>query len=480
MDYDKLGLKIGLEIHQQLDTPKLFSGALSFLRSDEPDYIVKRKLHTVAGESGEVDAAAAHAAAQDKEYYYEGYRDTTSLVELDEEPPKDINEEALDVGLQIALLLNCEVYPITQIMRKIVLDGSNTSGFQRTVLIAHDGFIETSFGKVPIESVCLEEDSARIVSKDKGKSVYRLDRLGIPLIEIATAPVINRPEQVREAALQLGDILRACKVKRGIGTIRQDINVSIKGHERVEIKGFQDPAMMAKTVELEIVRQLADVQKGNVKGEVRNALPSGETEFLRPMPGKSRMYPETDLELLRIGLDKINALKKHLPKLRKDIREELRNKGLSEDLIRLVLAASDGVEEFTTLMRVYGKDGPLVAKMVTLWRQEIATKYKKSLSEVNLVLSERMLENILEHVRDKRLGVEDVRAVMADIIGGKSLEDAIKIEKMDHHALEEEIREIVKAKPGLRANAYMGLVMAKLKGKIDAKKAMEILNRILE
>src|SRR3989344_7367975 len=146
MDYTKLGFKAGLEIHQQLDTSKLFSGAPSFLRSDEPHYVIKRKLHAVAGEGGEVDVAAAHEAAQDKEFYYEGYRDTISLVELDEQPPKEINEEALEIGLQIALLLNCDIYPVTQVMRKTVIDGSNTSGFQRTVLIAHNGFVETSFG----------------------------------------------------------------------------------------------------------------------------------------------------------------------------------------------------------------------------------------------------------------------------------------------------------------------------------------------
>ena len=174
---------------------------------------------------------------------------------------------------------------MTQVMRKTVIDGSNTSGFQRTVLIAHDGFIETSFGKVPIDSIALEEDSARIVTREKDKVVYRLDRLGIPLIEIGTAPVMSNAEQVKEAALKIGEILRACKVKRGIGTIRQDVNVSIKGHERVEIKGFQEPSMFVRTIDKEIERQLREVKEKKTKGDVRNASPSGETEFLRPIPG---------------------------------------------------------------------------------------------------------------------------------------------------------------------------------------------------
>lgn len=476
MDYAKLGFKAGLEIHQQLDTPKLFSGAPSYLRSDAPHYTVKRKLHAVAGEGGEVDVAVAHEAVLDKEFIYEGYHDTISLVELDEEPPRAVNEEALRVAVQIALLLNCELYPITQVMRKIVIDGSNTSGFQRTVLLARNGYVETSFGRVPIESVCLEEDSARVISRSKEKVIYRLDRLGIPLIEIVTAPVMSHPEQIKEAALHVGDILRACKVKRGIGTIRQDINVSIKRHERVEIKGFQDVAMMMPTVIKEVERQLKDIEQQKTKGEVRNALPSGDTEFLRPIPGKARMYPETDLALLKIDLKFINTLKKSLPTLRKDIRVELKKKGLSDELVELVL--DRGVDEFVTLMKLLPKEGPLVAKMVTLWRNELATKYGKSFEEIRGILSERVLEQILERVKSGKIDAGDVRASLSRIVEGISFEEAVRFEKVSADALEEEIVKLVKEKPGMRANAYMGLLMATHKGKIDAKKAMEILNRV--
>lgn len=479
MDYSKLGFKAGLEIHQQLDTLKLFSGAPSYLRSDSPHYTIMRKLHAVAGESGEVDIAAAHEATQDKTFYYEGYNDTISLIELDEDPPRPINQEALDIALQVATFLHCDIYPVTQVMRKTVVDGSNTSGFQRTVLIAHDGYIETSFGKVPIDTVCLEEDSARIVSKDKGKVVYRLDRLGIPLVEIATAPAMTRPEQVKEAALHLGDILRACKVKRGIGTIRQDVNVSIKGHDRVEIKGFQDPSMMVATIDKEIERQLNDIKEKKTESAVRNALSDGSTQFLRPMPGAARMYPETDVPLLRLGLDKINKIKKTLPKLKKDIREMLKKKGLSDDLIVLVLDQAKALDEFVTLMKVYGKDGPLVAKMITLWRVELAGKFNKSLEEISHMLNERLLEQILEKVSSGELDISDVRKVMTRLAEGIAFEKAIKIEKVDDSALEHDIRQLAKEKPGMRPNAYMGLLMAKHKGTLDAKKAMELIQKVL-
>src|SRR3972149_1023861 len=190
VDYAKLGLKCGLEIHQQLETKKLFCNCPSILRKDEPDFTIKRKLHAVAGESGEVDAAAAYQHSLDKEFVYEGYNDTTCLVEIDEEPPHEMNKEALEIATHVSLLLNAKMIPLSQIMRKTVVDGSNTSGFQRTVMIARDGFVETNAGRVGIDSVCLEEDSARVVrEKSTGQTAtYRLDRLGIPLIEIATAP----------------------------------------------------------------------------------------------------------------------------------------------------------------------------------------------------------------------------------------------------------------------------------------------------
>ncbi|GAJ06715.1 unnamed protein product, partial [marine sediment metagenome] len=167
-NYEKLKFKSGLEIHQQLDTHKLFCNCPSILRKDEPDFEVERKLHAVAGESGEVDVAAQYQAGLEKTFIYQRHKENSCLVELDEEPPHEINKEALKIALQVALLLNCKIQPITQIMRKTVIDGSNTSGFQRTVLIARDGYVETSQGRVGIDTICLEEDSARKVNTPSG------------------------------------------------------------------------------------------------------------------------------------------------------------------------------------------------------------------------------------------------------------------------------------------------------------------------
>src|SRR3989338_1026749 len=259
MDYLKIGFKAGLEIHQQIDSHKLFCNCPSLLRKDEPDYEIERELHLVAGELGEIDVAVEFEASRERKFIYQGYKDNNCLLELDEMPPYEINSEALKIALQISLLLNCEIIPYTQIMRKTVIDGSNTSGFQRTVLIAKNGWIETSDGRVGIQSIDLEEDAARIISQDRKSVVYRLDRLGIPLVEIATAPDIRNPAEAKEVALIIGDILRSCKVKRGLGTIRQDVNLTVsvdgKWGKRIEIKGVQEPGLIIKTIETETKRQ---------------------------------------------------------------------------------------------------------------------------------------------------------------------------------------------------------------------------------
>lgn len=478
LDYGKIGLKAGLEIHQQLDTGKLFCKCPGHLRKDEPDFIFRRKLHAVAGETGEIDEAVKHEAIIDREFIYQGYKDNVCLIDMDEEPPKMINENALKEVLKICLLMNCEIYSNSMIMRKTVIDGSNTSGFQRTVLIGHDGWIDTSFGKVGIESVCLEEDSARVIEKDEKKAIYRLDRLGIPLVEIATKPELDTPEKIKECALKIGEILRACNVRRGIGTIRQDLNVSIKGHDRVEIKGFQDPKIMIETVNNEIKRQQEEVKKGKKTGEVRNALVNAESEFLRPMPGKARMYPETDLPLLKIGRKNLDDLSSNLPKLKNELRQELKKKGLGDEMIHLVL--DENYDDFESLIHVYAEDVNLVGKMITLWRFDIARKYDKGDDEIKIILNLEILKDILKLLGDGKISKNDVKEVMQKIVEGEDLEKAIKFERVSNKEMEEAIRNMIIDKPGLRPNAYMGLAMKEFKGKIDAKKAMEIINQILE
>ncbi len=249
-------MQCGIEIHQQLEGKKLFCNCPTHIRDDEPKYLITRKMRASAGESGVVDVAAAQEQDKDKTFLYQGY-DTTCLVEADEEPPHTINNDALMTALQFATAVNASVSLVVQVMRKTVVDGSNTSGFQRTALLARNGAITLQNGKtVRIDNINIEEDACRIIGETPTEKTYRLDRLGIPLIEIGTAPDISTPEECQEAAKKIGMILRSLPgVKRGLGTIRQDVNVSVHGGTRVEIKGAQDLRMLPQIVSLEVKRQ---------------------------------------------------------------------------------------------------------------------------------------------------------------------------------------------------------------------------------
>jgi Glu-tRNA(Gln) amidotransferase subunit E-like FAD-binding protein len=363
-------------------------------------------------------------------------------------------------------------------MRKTVINGSNTSGFQRTLMLARDGYVDTANGRVRVEAIYLEEDAARPVEKQEGFTVYRLDRLGIPLIEISTDASMKNPEQVKEVALYIGNVLRSCKVKRGIGTIRQDLNMSIKNGERVEIKGFQDPRMMVKTLNNEIKRQVELLKAGGeVKKEVRNALPDGSTEFLRPMPGSARMYPETDLPILHVHLDLINEAKKSLPKLRTETKEELEKEGLNEDMIKLLFKL-DKVEEFKELTNIV-KNPQLVAKVLLIFPREIAGKKKIYFEEV-LEKIEDHIPEVLRLVNTGKISQSDIKDVLFNLTEGKTLEEAVKIEKAEVGDVEEKIRKIIKSKPGLSENAYMGLVMQEFKGKISGKDAIDAIRKVMK
>ncbi|WP_256379547.1 Glu-tRNA(Gln) amidotransferase subunit GatE [Methanobrevibacter olleyae] len=257
-DWEELGLMMGLEIHQQLNTKhKLFCHCSTDLTDDEFDDGIIRNLRPTQSELGQIDRAALQESLRDMTFKYESFNKHTCLVETDDEPPHSLNREALDICITIASLLNMKMVDEFHTMRKQVIDGSNTGGFQRTGLAATDGYLDTPYGRVAIESLGLEEDAARRIDSDNEFTQFRLDRLGIPLAEITTDPSMHHPEQIKEVAYMIGQVLRSTNVKRGLGTIRQDVNISIKRGARVEIKGVQDLDLISEIVEREVQRQLA-------------------------------------------------------------------------------------------------------------------------------------------------------------------------------------------------------------------------------
>ncbi len=264
MNYKELGFKAGLECHQQLNTKKLFCNCNSEIYEDLGEFEINRKLRPVASEKGEFDKTALQEYKKGRTYFYNAHKNKICLVELDEEPPQNINEEALKTTLEVALKTNSEIFDTVFIMRKMVIDGSNTSGFQRTSLIAQNGFLNIYNKNIGIASICLEEDASQIINNTNNKVEYALERLGIPLIEFTTKPDLETPEEVKECAKKIGELFRITgNAKRGLGSIRQDVNISIKEGARIEIKGVQYLDLIETYVENEVKRQLALIEVKN-------------------------------------------------------------------------------------------------------------------------------------------------------------------------------------------------------------------------
>jgi len=302
LDYIQLGLKVGLEVHQQLDTStKLFCHCKPELFKEEPEITFLRRLRPTQSELGQIDPAAYFEFQKGVKILYEADSQTACLVEMDEEPPHPLNMEAVEIALTAALMMNATPVDEIHVMRKTVIDGSNTTGFQRTCVIALNGMIKVGEKTVPIQHISLEEDAARKTGEEETIIRYRIDRLGIPLIEVATAPVISTPKEAGEVALAIGKILRATgKVKRGLGTIRQDLNTSIKGGALTEIKGVQELELIPLVVEYEVQRQLnlIKISKELAKAGVRSE--NLKEEFF----DVTEVFQKTNCKVIRKAIEK--------------------------------------------------------------------------------------------------------------------------------------------------------------------------------
>ncbi len=302
VDYKSIGLKVGLEIHVQLNTSrKLFCNCPTKLVEDSEDAAFDRVLRPAKSETGEVDVAAFLEWHKGRVYRYHSPLESSCLVEADEEPPHEVSREALAVAIAIAMALHSSIVDEIHVQRKIVIDGSNTSGFQRTAIVALGGYIDDEDGRVGIETITIEEDAARKINEVDELVEYKLDRLGIPLIEVATSPNIHSPVQAERVAFKIGQLVRLTgKAKRGLGTIRQDLNVSISSGAKTEIKGVQHLYLISRVVEYEVLRQinLLKIKDLLVKRGLRPEDVNGEVVDV------TEVFKETKSKLIRSALEK--------------------------------------------------------------------------------------------------------------------------------------------------------------------------------
>ncbi len=328
-------LKVGLEIHQQLaSSTKLFCNCNGFNDNGNEIYF-KRILRPTQSELGKTDPAALFESKKSKQMNYIADTNTSCLVEADEEPPHEISQEALDIALTISYLLGSEPVDEIHVMRKLVIDGSNTTGFQRTVIIATGGELHVQDLTIPVLSISLEEDASRIINKNKEESTYSLDRLSIPLIEITLAPMKFKKKETEKIALTLGRLMRTTgKVARGIGTIRQDVNISIDGKNVIEVKGVQQLDILTDIIEFENQRQsnLIKIKEELIERGIK------EDNFNVKSTEITNIFNNTNSKLIKKVLEnngKIIAIK--APKFRGLIgKEDYKGTRLGRDISSLV------------------------------------------------------------------------------------------------------------------------------------------------
>jgi len=255
--YEARGFKCGLEIHQQIDTKrKLFCHCPVGLTNRRHDAEILRHMRPTLSELGEYDGTALMEFKTKKEVIYRLYRDRTCTYEMDDTPPFLVNQDAVDLAMRVALHFNCRIVDELHVVRKQYLDGSIPTGFQRTMIIGVDGSIPFRGRTIRISQLNLEEDSCREVSDIGHRIVFATDRLSIPLIEVITDADMKNPEEAAAVCRLLGNSMKAAGfVRRGIGTVRQDVNVSVTGGKRVEIKGVYKVGNIKGLTAVEAVRQ---------------------------------------------------------------------------------------------------------------------------------------------------------------------------------------------------------------------------------
>ncbi len=481
VNYKRLKLKAGLEIHQQIDTKhKLFCNCSTKMEKRNVQMEVMRKQHPVASELGEIDVAAQHEQTKDRKFVYQVFKDEVCLVELDEEPPHVLNPEALHIAIETALLLNCEIPDEIQVMRKTITDGSNTGAFQRTMVVGMNGWFKYGSKKIEVEQVCLEEDAAANVGENNEKVNYRLNRLGIPLIEITTGILENyRPEQIQEIAYMIGIICRSTgKVKHGIGSIRQDVNVSIKNGPRVEIKGVQELGMLSKIVKKEIERQL-ELKK--VVYETRAANPDGTTRFTRPLPGAARMYPETDVLPISIERPLLKKIKSELPESwTKKLARFKKKLKLSNDLA-IQIIGSDYLPLFEKTVKRYPKlNAVVVANVFTSTLKDLRRK------KINVKkLDDKHFMEIFGALAKKRIVKEAIPELLINFINypEESISESVKklnLTVLKKSELKKIISQLVEDSPSTRREKLYGIAMGRVRGRAEPQEVLKIISTILK
>ena len=448
------------------------------MKEKVPRTIIIRKLHPVSSELGQIDVAAQFEYLRDRTFHYQIFPNEVCMVCIDEEPPHELNNEALEISLQIAMLMNCETPSELHVMRKLVLDGSSPFSYQRSLIVGLNGYLNYKGEKVPITQISLEEDAAAIVKEENGPVTYRLNRLGVPLVEVDTGLLVGyTPEEIQEIAYLIGITCRSTrKTKTGIGSIRQDVNVSIEKGSRVEIKGVQELGMISKVIENEVKRQLSE----KVKEETRMALPDGTTKFMRPLPGANRMYPETDIPPVVIENEYIENLKKNLPEPWTKKLGQFKSKLKLSDQLANEILRSEYLDLFEKIIKTKKVEPSIVASVFTQTIKDLERKEQIAVKNLN----EKHFLELFAALEKKKIAKEAIPEII--VYFSKKAENSINvaINELNLTAISiPELKKLIKdviTQPNITLDRAIGIAMSKVRGKIDAQTVIKTVKEFMK
>jgi glutamyl-tRNA(Gln) amidotransferase subunit E len=384
-DYLELGFKSGLEIHQQLKTQKkLFCRCPAGDYYEDYDAEVLRHMRPTLSELGEYDGTALMEFKTRKEIIYQLNNRNVCTYEMDDTPPFELNTEALDIALEVTLLLNCNLVGELHIARKQYLDGSIPAGFQRTTILGTDGWVPYKDRRIGIRQLGLEEDACREVSDRGHRRVYRTDRLSIPLIETVTYPDMRAPWEVAEVAELLRELARATgKVRTGIGRARQDVNVSVDGGTRVEIKGVHRIPYIPRLTHFEALRQanLLELRSEfHKRGVTKETLRSNSVEVTEVLKNTAfspiRGALEREWRVMAVGLAEFRGLLSFPLQPHRDFASEI------SDRVRVIAC----LDELPNIVHSEMMDSPLTA---TEWKKVSSALKAKKDDAIVLVWGDR-------------------------------------------------------------------------------------------
>src|SRR5437870_2124183 len=512
MDYRALGLKVGLEIHQQLATHKLFCEDASVLIDSPGGQRFRRRLRPTQSELGEIDAAAIEEAKRRLTFVYET-TPNSCLVEADEEPPHPPNPEALDIAVEIALLLDAKVASEVDFMRKIVIDGSNTSGFQRSALVALDGHLETNGKRIGVPTILLEEDAAQKLSEAELK---RRDARSIPAeVNNLSDAFKGTHSKVVATALKKGGVVLGWSLPGFAGLLKDKLGPELAAHARVagvagifhsdelpaygitpsEVTAARTALRIGEEDAFVLIAEEEEKARGaidemvpraaaaidGVPPETREPRPDGTTVYSRPLPGKARMYPETDVPPIRVTWERLDRIREHLPE-RPDVTEArlAREHAIhSQQTHQLVQEGMD--ELFELIAREFGE--PRLVATVLLYT---FSELRRESLDVDGIPVDRLRE-LSSLLKAGRFAKEAVPEVLREMAGrGVRASEALSslgVKGMNREELEtivdavlDESEDMIRARGETAEKALMGRVMERVRGRADGKLVSEVLH----